>query len=260
MPIISVQNGYIYKKSKKSSNRFARFVFLVFLCSTIIISFAFFAFSKFDLASKLNLNSFMIFESKSYYAVSVFESDDYSTCFENANDVKLQGGAGYVFAKNNKYYLIAHIYKSKIDAENVCQNIEGFEAKFFEVKLDRLTIKNQFSAEQISVLKQSLQLVDLCYENLSKISHSLDLGEIFDAEARQKLQVFKESCQQTEQTLHKAFQNVFENVVINVKIFNSEVISSITMLGASQNLSSDVKYVLASIMDSFTKLQSKVKA
>lgn len=259
MPIIKTDGGYIYKKiSKNTSHKKVKFMFLLFLCSVMIFAGCFFVFSKYDVVGALSLNKYLLFDEVKYYAVSLYNSDEFSNIAEEVNNVKLQDGAGYVLKYSNKYYLIANIYSTKTDAENVVNNNTNIDANILEIKLNKLIISKSFTNQEITCLKNALGLVNRAYEKLYEICVSLDRGEILDAEAKQKLQVFKETCQEEKESFNLVFQNNLENIISRVKIFQSEVISNISMILISQNTSSDIKYATASIIDSFLLLQKNI--
>ncbi len=256
MPIIKTNGGYIYKKvSKNTGAKKVRFIFLLFLCSVMIFVGCFFAFSKFDIVGALNLNKYLLFDETKYYAVSLFCGEDFSSIAEEVNGVKLNDGAGYVLKYQNRYHLIANIYSTKIDAENVANNNQNYESTILEIKLNKMIISKSFSGEEITALKHALGLVNRSYEKLYQICVSLDRGEILDAEAKQKLQVFKETCQEEKESFNQVFQNNFESIVSRVKIFQGEVISNISMILIGQNTSSEIKYAIASVVDNFISLQ-----
>lgn len=256
MPIIKTDGGYIYKKiSKNTKTKKVKFLFLLFLCSVLIFAGCFFIFSKFDIIGAINLNKYLLFDETKFFAVSLNSGDEFSSIAEEVNDVKLHDGAGYVIKYSNIYHLIANIYSTKNDAESVLKNNSNFEASILEIKLNKMIIAKSFSSEEITALKHSLALVNRAYERLYQICVSLDRGEILDAEAKQKLQVFKETCQEEKESFNHIFQNNFESIVSRVKIFQSEVISNLSMILISQNTSSDIKYAIASIIDNFITLQ-----
>lgn len=260
MPIIKTEGGYIYKKTTKSSGfKKAKFLFLLFIASITTITGSFFVFTKFDVTSALSLNRYLIFDSKTYYSVCIESGDSFSAVSETAQTIKLQDGAGYVLNMNNRYYVVASCYNSKEDASNVVNNLNGYSAEILEIKFDKLITSISFSSEQITAIKHSLNIVNTAFDKLYEVCLSLDRGEILDAEARQKLQVFKEICQEDKESLNKLFQNNFESVVTRVKIFQSEIISNISMLLISKNLSSDIKYSIISILDNFLTLQKNIK-
>ena len=260
MPIIQVENGYIYKKNTKGTRHAkAKFLFVLFLISVLVIGFTLFAFTKVDFTSTLKLNNFLIFESKSYYAVSVCSGSSYAEAGYFANDIKLQDGAGYVFFDGTNYQLLASVYKTKQDAETVASNLTNFNASVVKIEFNRLILSSNYTSSQIEQIKYSLDMVNRFYEKVYDICLAFDRNEILDAEAKQKLQVFKESCQEDKESLSKCFQNSSDKIATYVKIFQSEVISNLSMLIVSQNLSSDMKYSIISTFASFQTLQKNIK-
>lgn len=260
MPIIKTESGYIYKKGKNiTKHKKTNFVFALFLVCVLVAVGVFYAFSKFDFTSALKLNKYLIFDKKTYFLVSVATGQTYAEASSNSTNVKLQDGAGYVYSKNGQYFLIANAYKNFDDAKMVSDNITNYDTQVVEINFEKLIISAKFTQQQIEALKYSLGLVNRFFDKLSDLILRFDRAELLDAEVRQKLQVFKESCQEDKENLSKAFQSSGENIVTYVKIFQSEVISNLSMLIISQNLSSDMKYVLISTLDSFETLQKNIK-
>ena len=260
MPIIKTENGYIYKKSKNNTKHLkAKFVFALFLIFIVIAAGVLFTFSKVDLTSALKLNKYLIFEQKSYFLVSVESGQSFAEVSLESTNLKLQDGAGFVYSKNGEYFLIASAYKTLDDANAVLGKISKYNAHVVKMTFDKLIISASLTQNQIDALKYSLNIVNRFFDKIYYLSQSYDRAELLDAEVRQKLQVFKESCQEDKETLSKAFQNSSENIVTYVKIFQSEAISNLSMLIVSQNLSSDMKYALISTLASFETLQKNIK-
>lgn len=260
MPIIKTESGYIYKINKKNTkHKKAKFAFTLFFACIVLVVGVLYAFTKVDFTSALKLNKYLIFDKKAYFLVSVSGGQTYAGVSVDATNVKLQDGAGYVYSKNGKYYLIASAYKTFEEANSVATNITTYDTQVVEITFDKLIISAEFSQSQIETLKYSLNLVSRFFDKVSELILSFDRAELLDAEVRQKLQVFKESCQEDKETLSKAFQNSSENIVTYVKIFQNEAISNLSMLIVSQNLSSDMKYALVSTLASFETLQKNIK-
>lgn len=260
MPIIKVGNGYIYKINSKNTKKAKwKFFLLLLVCLLSATILFMFVFSKFNLTSLFGMNKFEVYSGTSFYAVSLESGDTFTEASQNANAIKLQDGAGYVYQSGHKYYLLASVYKNKADAERVCENLTDYEARVVEIKYDRLVLNSEFSSEQIRSLKYGLETVDRFFETMQNITLSFDRGEILDAEARHKLQVFKETCQADKEIFSKAFKDSGENIVTYVKIFQNEVISNLSTISVSQNLSSDLKYITLSTIVSFERLQNNVR-
>ena len=164
-----------------------------------------------------------------------------------------------LFKIDKKFYVVANVYGFEQDAQKVCDNLNGdFDANVLTIKFSKLVLTADYTSQQINELKNSLQMVNLCYQKLYEVCISLDKGEILSAEAKQKLQVFKESCQYQKEKLSNVFADNCDNIVTNVKIFNSEVISSLNAVILSDNLSVGLKYTIASLINSFLTLENSI--
>lgn len=260
MPILQTEYGYIYKKNnKKTGVPKALKLFIFFVCFVAIMFACLNIFSLVDMTSLLGFNKYQIFSQTNYYAVVVAEGQSYFDVSGIDKQIKQQGGAGYVLNKDNKCYVIANIYASSEDAQKICDNLaQNFTTSILTINLSNLVLSADYAAEQISALKNCLDLVNQSYKKLYEVCISLDKGEILDAEAKQKLQVFKENCQYQKQSLSNMFADNCDNVVTNVKIFASELITSINAVILSDNLSVDIKYTIAGILNSFLSLQKNI--
>lgn len=259
MPIIKVENGYIYKKSTKSARNKWKFFLILFLVSITVVIACFFAFTKLNFTAVFGLNNFVIYEGDSFFAVSVESADTARELSDNATQVKLQDGAGYILKNGKKCFLIASCYETREDAEKVAHNLSDYACDIVEIKFDKLVLNSNYASEEIKLLKHSFTLVNRFFESVQNISLAFDRGEILDAEARQKLQLFKETCQAERENLAKAFSSSSDVAITYVKIFQSEVISNLASLIVSQNLSSDMKYLLISTLVSFGELEKSIK-
>src|SRR5574344_893772 len=252
MPIIKIENGYVFRKTtKKVGISKAFLIFLVFIISICILTGSMLLFSKYDVTSALKLNKYQVFSAKTYFGVSVKNGNSYSDVSADINAIKLQDGAGAVIKNNDFYYLLTSIYDSKEDAESVVSKIKGYDADITQIELPSLVISVSFSTEQIKWLRMILNLANENFITLSDICNSLDRGEIMDAEAKQKLQIFSESCQEQRESFANVFQNHTENIIIRAKIFVSNLISNLSQLAVSQNLSSNIKYCNIMTIESF---------
>lgn len=260
MPILQTETGYIYKKNKKQTKAPAGIKRLCIFVVAMATCFAsFYVFSLFNITSFLGLNKYKVFSEKTYYAVCVAEGQTFVEVSNVVSPLKNYGGAGYVLKQNKKYYVVASIYQTEADAQKVCDNISGeFEASVTKIKLDSLVLSSDYTSEQISALKTSLDLVNRTFEKLYEVCVSFDKGEILEAEAKQKLQVFRETCQLEKENLSNTFKDNCDNIVTNVKIFQSEIVASLSALSLSSNFSVDTKYTMASVLNSFLSLENNV--
>src|SRR5574344_1299282 len=262
MPIIKIGDGYIYKNNKKGTKKNiprALSVLLVFMMMIFSVALSFFTYTKFDVASALKLNRYMVFKEVSYYVVSLYSGDTYESVSQNLSSLKSQDGAGYVLKSNSIYYLIASVYNLRESAEKVVNSLQNFDAEVVNIKFESLVLSSDFSTDQISAIKYALGLVNRSFDKLYDLTISFDRGEMLEAEVKQKLQIYKESCQSDKESYAKVFENCCENIVTNIKIYQNEVIANLSALILSQNFSSDIKYINISDLVSFSNLQNAVK-
>lgn len=260
MPIIMVENGYVFKLNSKNTKKHKlKFFSLLLVCCIAIVAILMLVFSKFNISALVGISKFEVYGGSSFYAVSLNSGYTFAEVSQNANMVKLQDGAGYVYQNGNTYYLLANIYRSKQDAERVLNNLTEYDASVVEIKFDKLVLNSNFSSTEIKELRRGIEIVDRFFETIHEITISFDMGEILDAEVRQKLQIFKETCQENKETFAKAFKDSGENIVTYVKIFHNEIISNLSALIISKNLSSDLKYISISTLVSFERFQQNVR-
>ena len=72
-----------------------------------------------------------------YYAVYATHAADMGISYRNASVLHAEGGAGYVWKRENEYYVVASAYASKEDAEKVANkqsNYGVFEIKIYNVE------------------------------------------------------------------------------------------------------------------------------
>ena len=263
MPIIKTENGYIYKKTAKRTG-FSKplFLLLLFFLSICVVAGSFFVFSKVDITSALKLNKYMVFEEKTYFAISLNSADSFSKLSSKADEIKIRDGAGFVMKSGEKYYLIANVYASFEDAQKIATQLKSqqndFDIEILEIQFDRIIISSSHEMKQILMIKDALNMVNETFDNLNLIVSELDRGEIANIEALNKLKFFEKTCRENKETFANAFQNISENLIVNVKIFQSEVVSALSIISASQNLSSDIKHTILSVFQNFLALQNKI--
>ena len=259
MPIIQNGSYYVYQQNVKNRQKNHKIMpFFVFLMIIFVVFCVFYAFKQFDFVKVFNMNKYLIFEQKTYYAVSIL-SGDREEIVANQTMAKSGGSAGYIYQSNQKYYLLANIYNSFDDANSVVQKLTEYQAEIVKIDLDRLILSAEYTPEQLSTLKYVLNGVNRSVDTITNIVTSFDRGEILEGEAKQKLQVFANSCQQDKETLAYAFPLCCDNIVAYAKIFCSQTASNANATNLSTNFSSDAKRLMIEIVFNFVDLQKNVK-
>ena len=146
-----------------------------YLLSTFIVSTNLFQTSKVEIGQK------------SYYLVSIAQ-------YDNEQDIQKaqyqsQNCAGYIYENNDKFYVIASIYKNENDAELVKNSLKnnGYSPEIFKFSVDKLTISGNFSAEEENILKNCLNVKETIYDALYDIAISLDTNIYNETQAKLKI-------------------------------------------------------------------------
>lgn len=259
MPIIQNGSYYLYRKNYKKRQKFNKFIpILLFFCIVFAVFGTFYIFSQLNFADTLNINKCLIFEKKSYFVLSIFSGEREEVVSQQSAS-KANGAAGYVYEYDGKYYLIANIYESKSDAEIVAEKLIDYQTEILEIKLDNMILAGDYSSKQLSTLKYSLGQVNRAYNYIFNVISLFDHGEILEGEAKQKLQIFANSCQEDREMLANVFPSCCDNVVVYAKIFCNQTVSNISTTSLSTNFSSDSKMLLTQIVFNFFELQKNVK-
>ena len=259
MPIIQNGSYYVYQKDYKNRHKNRKFLpILLFFCVICAVFGTFYIFSRFNLVGALNINKCLIFEKKSYFALSIF-SGEREEVDSHQSFSKVNGAACYVYESDGKYYLIANIYSKKNDAEMVAEKLSDYQTEVLEIKLDNMILSEDYTSKQLSTLKYVLGQVNRAYDYIFDVITSFDRGEILEGEAKQKLQIFANSCQGDREMLTNTFPSCCDNIIVYAKIFCNQTVSNISATCLSTNFSSDSKLLLAQIIFNFLGLQKTVK-
>lgn len=167
-----VPNFYtnLTKKSFKKSKKFKKFSILFFFAFSLVLFALIINFS--DIFSSIITNKNSIFysgkievPSYSVYAVSIkdFSSlDDATKCSE---EVKKQGGAGYIYENGEKFVLLCG-YPNLIEAKEIQNNFLelGYNSRIVNLKVD--AVSHKYKGENGYYIEQSIQLIRNIYQDL----------------------------------------------------------------------------------------------
>lgn len=155
------------------------FIFVVAICSCIscgyLISTAIVTSSLFQYTSVVSIDS------QNLYAISMASSTSENDLTAQKENLQSQNGAGYIYEKNEKFYLLASIYENYNDAELVKNNLKtnGIEAEILTITLDTIQIDGNFTADEKNMLSNSIKSSVETFKNLYDVAISLDTS-VFD--------------------------------------------------------------------------------
>ena len=179
------------------------------------------------------------------YAVSIYQSTNFSSSGSNAASQQDKGYAGYVYFDNGIFYVLASGYKEKSDADKVVEKLmsEGVNAKIVPIGVASTSISGSFSNQQQSTLSSALTSFSSSFDSLYDMSVSLDTKVSTENEIRNQLN----SLLSQKKSLKKDFDSAFAQN------------KSQELLEISLSLGDVVDYIDATLSQSDTPLSSKLK-
>ena len=132
-----------------------------------------------------NTNSVFV-EKQSFFAISVAESETQQNLQEKQTQLQSQNGAGFVYEKDGKFFLLASVYENKADAELVKNNLKNQElqAEILTLDFSSQQLDGNFSADEKLVLLQCLKAKTETFKKLYDVAISLDTSVLDNTKAK----------------------------------------------------------------------------
>ena len=120
-------------------------------------------------------------DDQTVYAISMTSGTTEAELSSNKQELQAQNGAGYIYEKDDKFYLIASIYENFNDAELVKNNLQtsGVETEILTIVLEKSKVEGNFSADEKTILTNCLKSKIETFKNLYDVAISLDTN-VFD--------------------------------------------------------------------------------
>lgn len=120
--------------------------------------------------------NFVAISKQKVYALSFqtgTKTDDFSV---SKFELQSKGGAGYLYERDEKIFLLASVYENQTDAKKVKQNLasSGVSSSVIEISLSSTKISGTFSSDEKEVLLKAIKSDFEIYQKLYDISISLD--------------------------------------------------------------------------------------
>ena len=128
-------------------------------------------------------------DSRTYWLVSMGSYSDAASAKEKAEEVKLSGGAGYVYSADS-FVVAASCYASEDDARTVCSRLDG--AEVYSLSCPKLIVSKPKSGA--AKLKELLKLPAKIFDELYDVSVKLDTSEIGESAAKYAALRLSSSC------------------------------------------------------------------
>lgn len=159
------------------------------------------------------------------YAVCTNNSETKVQANENANICKMQGGAGFVYIYESKFYTIASMYENESDANNVLKNIKQTHqnACIITITIPAISIASNLSGEEKTTLESALNIFKNTYKKLYDVSVSLDTALITEVNARLSVNSIGSEITSVSSNFTTLFNTQMTNSFLIIKLKLSEL-------------------------------------
>ena len=120
------------------------------------------------------------------YALSLQKNEHQSAVEDFKIQLQSQNGAGFVYEKDNCFYLISSLYENINDAELVKNNLKnnGVDSEILKITLESQTIEGNFSSDEKTVLNNAFKATYETYKKMYDLAISLDTNLIDKSKAK----------------------------------------------------------------------------
>lgn len=194
------------------------------------------------------------------YAVSVYQSTNFSSSGSFASTYQDKGGAGYVYYDNGIFHVLASGYKEKSDADKVVEKLlsEGTSARLLTIGVDSISLSGSFSQSEQSAINDALGSFSSSFDSLYDMAIALDTKVSTENEIRTQLSSLSSSISSIKNKFDKAFSSKLEDALLEISLSLGDEIDYIDeVLSMSDTpLSSRLKYCYFQIVDENLDLKS----
>lgn len=176
-----------------------------------------------------------------------------------SEDYQKLGSGGFVWQKDEYFYVVSSIYQNKNDANLVQTNLKnsGIESEIFTLAFKPYSITGTFDNEEKKVLTKALNIAFSSYQNLYDTAISLDTAVYNQTSAKLAVNAVHSSINSALADFQTIFLN-FENEKLLTMLKNiqkaSTSLCSDTKISKNQTYSSLIKYYYTSIIFQYFQL------
>ncbi len=232
---------------KKKANKVLIFVFSI-MCVCICVFMAQVLSSAITVSGNISTTN-SIFGEQKVYAISVGEYTSEQQASVTQQTISKKGGAGYIYEKNNLFYVLASAYEKENDAKLVQKNLaeSGISNKIIIIEIDEINFEGINNNNQKKEFNKLIVAIKTVFQKLYDISVSLDTKSIDETKAKIEIIELKSYLETTiedtskgtttiEGLYYQMIKNVYEKIQDNLNnLKNYETKDDIT-------LSSKIKY------------------
>lgn len=242
MPKVKYYSDVKFVKKPLKKRLKSVFNFFVFVGVFAIIMFASILFSN---ALKVgNVGSYLVYGGTSVniklstlYALSMGEFQSMTEAENVSLGSSIQGASGYVWAENNKFYVIGSIYPTLDDANKVIDNLKDtkYDLSIFPISFPSLKLKlGDYENKQVKNIEESLKFLDKLYLSMYNYSISYDKSEINNFAISSNLSDFRGECkvqisnmQYLQKVNNKAIKTIQNALIVIDELLDETIIKTI---------------------------------
>lgn len=255
-------------KKKKNNKKFSFGKIFTLIFSLVIVGLSI---TLADLFSSLITvggfsftNEDITFNKYTVYAVCTSSHPTDLTAKENATLCQNQGGAGYIYLKDNSYYIIASIYENEEDAKKVKDNLKSTKPNIEILKIDipSISINNNLETSEKDILVKSVNVFKDTFKKLYDISVSLDTSVISEVNAKLSINSIGGEISKLQNNFNTMFISNMSSNLVTIKLKLEELCTSIKNLidgNVATPISSSVKYCYSDIIFKYLELAEQLQ-
>lgn len=232
---INESEPYVVRKSRKLRKiYYGRIIFCVFLlCGGLIIVSLMLAFDT----------SKIVIQPKSFYYAGVGSFENAADAARLANNIKVEGGSGYVY-NNGVFRVSAAVFTKKSDCEIVVKrlNDKGTNATIYEFILEKKSIKVYEDKTVTNKVKDGINNIFQKFDELYEINNKLSTREFSESLALNQITKIYENLERTKNEISLIAED--KTIIALLKMYDEALLTLKTVLeiSFSENIMSKVKY------------------
>lgn len=154
------------------------------------------------------------------YAISLSKSSTLAQANAQIQDIRLKGGAGYVYNTNGLYYLLASAYENENDAIKVKENLENQQltSEVLKIEISEISIDLSLNGSEKSALNGALNSFKTTYKTLYDISISLDTQVKTLPESKLLVSNYVTALSNVQKEFDTLFKNKLTNEIFQIKL------------------------------------------
>lgn len=226
---------YVKTRQKMSFKHFAK-NFLSFIIVLIVFATTIFMANVFSGLLTVKTISNLSFKASTktnkVYAISMLSSQSREVAVDYAEHIKQRLAAGYIFAKDNTFYVLASAYPKKEQAQSVKEKLiaGGENAEILEITLNSIALNMNLTDDANLILSNSLDLFYNSFITLLQISFKVDGASINSVQAKTEIKELFEGNLAQISKFNEQFKSNTNIKMAYIKIFLTRLNDSISSL------------------------------